>query len=66
MARKMISELEGFSYEERLKKLNLPTIEQRREREDIIPNYKLYYKMEEVDNEELLLKALLHLADQAS
>ena len=36
MATKMVPELEGMTYEERLQAMNLPTLEQRRERGDLI------------------------------
>ncbi|XP_050692945.1 uncharacterized protein LOC126983856 [Eriocheir sinensis] len=56
MATKMVPELEGLTYEERLKEMDLPTLEQRRERGDLIQIYRLLSKMEEVDNEKLLLR----------
>ena len=55
MATKMVPELEELTYEERLREINLPTLEERRERGDLITIFKLYNKMEEADNEELLL-----------
>ncbi len=39
MATKIVLELEGFQYEERLNKINLQTLEQRRERGDPIQIY---------------------------
>ena len=55
MATKMVPELEELTYEERLREINLPTLEERRERGDLITVFKLYNKMEEADNEELLI-----------
>lgn len=49
---KMVLQLEELSCEEKLKEMNLQTLEQR-ERRDLILLYKLWNKMEEVDNEEL-------------
>ena len=41
MATKMVPELVGITYEERIRAMDLPTLEQRRERGDLIPVYKL-------------------------
>ena len=56
MATKMVPELEELSYEERLKEIKLPTLEQRRERGDLMTIFKLITKMEETDNERLLTR----------
>ena len=40
-ATKMVPELRGLTYEDRLKKMGLPTLQDRRERRDLIT---LYYK----------------------
>ena len=54
IATKMVPELAGLTYEERLRVMNLPTLEQRRERGDLIQVYKLMNGMDEVDNEKLI------------
>ncbi len=54
----MVLVLEEWTYEERLKEMDLPTLEQRKERGDLILIYKLWYKTKEVGNEELLLRAV--------
>lgn len=56
MATKMVPELAGMTYEERLRAMDLPTLEQRRERGDLIQTYKLVSGMDEVDNEKLVLR----------
>jgi ribonucleases P/MRP protein subunit RPP40 len=45
-ATKMIPQLSHLSYEDRLKRLNLTTLEQRRERGDLIEMYKIAYQIE--------------------
>ena len=45
----MVQELEGRTYEERLEEMNLPTLEERRERGDLIPVYKLLNGMDQTD-----------------
>src|SRR6266516_379357 len=45
-ATKTIEGLKGLSYEERLKRLNLTTLETRRTRADLIEVYKIMHKME--------------------
>ena len=54
MATRMVPELEGMTYEERIKAMDLPTLEQRREGGDLIQIYKLVNGMYEVDNEKLI------------
>ena len=56
MATKMVPEMRGMTYEERLSAMDLPTLESRRERGDLIQVYKLLNEMDIVDNEELLLR----------
>ncbi len=51
----LLPELEGLQYEERLWEINLPEMVQRRERGGLIQIYKLWNKMEETDNENLML-----------
>ena len=51
----VVLELRGMTYEERLRALDPPTLEQRRERGELIQVYKLMNGMNVVDNEELLL-----------
>ncbi len=55
MATQLVPELEGLQYEERLREINLPTLKQRRERGDLIQIYKLWNKVKETDNENLML-----------
>ena len=56
MATRMVPELKGMAYEERLKAMDLPTLEQRRERGDLIQVYKLINGIDQVDNENLILR----------
>ena len=49
MATKMIPELEGRIYEERLEEMNLPTLEERKERGDLITVHKLLNGMDKTD-----------------
>jgi hypothetical protein len=48
-ATKLVSELRNMSYEERLKKLNLTTLEERRQRGDLIEQFKIVKKFDVVD-----------------
>ena len=56
MATKMVPELSGMTYEERIRAMDLPTLEQRRERGDLIQVYKLMKGIDEVDYENLIPK----------
>lgn len=51
---KLVPTLSGLSYEERLERLGLTTLERRRERGDLIAIYRLMKGMEVVDREDLL------------
>ena len=53
-ATKMVPGLSKMSYEERLKKLDLPTLEYRRQRGDAIEAYKYLHRKYEVDETSLL------------
>ena len=52
-ATRMVPELSDLEYEERLKKINLPKLEERRERGDLIMIYKLINEIEEVDTSDM-------------
>ncbi len=56
MATKMVPELEGLACEEILKEMDITTLEHRRERRVLIQIYKSLSKIDQVDNEELLVK----------
>ena len=55
-ATKMVPELSGLSYEERLRKLEIPTLEKRRERGDLIGIYRMVNGLEEVEEGFLTLE----------
>ncbi len=55
-ATKMIPELEDLSYEERLEEIGLPTLQERRERGDLITMFKLVNGMEKIDRDDLVIK----------
>ena len=55
-ATRWVPSLRNLSYEERLKRLNLPTLEERR-RGDMIMMYKCVTGMEEIDKEEYIIPA---------
>merc|ERR1712035_247280 len=57
IATKMVAELKELTYEERLKEMKLPTLEERRERGDLITIYKLMNNLEEIDRKNLFLMA---------
>ena len=56
MATKMVPEMVEMTYEERLREMDLLTLEQRRERGDLIQVFKLLQGLDKVDNEQLMLK----------
>ena len=55
IATNMVPELRELTYEERLKEMKLPTLEERRERGDLITIYKLMNNLEEIVRKDLLL-----------
>ncbi len=56
IATKMIPELKGLKYEERLERLGLPTLKERRERGDMITMFKCVKKFENIDIENFVEK----------
>ena len=56
MATKIVLELRGMTYKERLRALDLLTLEQKSEMGDLTQVYKLINGMDLVDNEDLLLR----------
>ena len=55
IATKMVPELSNMSYEARLKELDLPTLEERRERGDLIALYKFTSGIDELDRSDLVV-----------
>ncbi|MPC39062.1 hypothetical protein E2C01_032581 [Portunus trituberculatus] len=55
ISKKMVPELKDFTYEEQLKEMGLPTLQNRRERGDLITMYKLVNGIEKIDKEDLVL-----------
>ena len=53
-ATELVPSLQNLLYEERLKRLNLQTLEQQRERRDVIVVYRLMNGIEKVDNLNLI------------
>ena len=49
IATRMIPELSILPYEERVHHLRLPTLQERRERDDLIMMYKMVHRMEKLD-----------------
>ncbi len=54
---KLVPEISNMTYEDRLKEMELPTLEQRRERGDMITSYKLVNKIDKIDKDDPLLPA---------
>lgn len=54
VATKMVPELKDLCYEERLERIGLPTLQERRVRGDLITMFKLANKMEKVDRTDLI------------
>ncbi|XP_045126266.1 uncharacterized protein LOC123513260 [Portunus trituberculatus] len=55
-ATKLVPELKDLTYEERLRKLEIPTLESRRERGDLIGIYKMVNNLDKVDGDFLSLE----------
>ena len=55
-ATKMVPELKDMEYEKRLEEMRLPTLQERRERGDLITMYKLVNGIEKVDREDLVTR----------
>ena len=54
-ATKMVPSLRDLSYDDRLKRLELPTLQQRRERGDLIAIYRSLKGKDQVDREDLFM-----------
>ena len=52
-ATKMVPELKDLTYEERLREMSLPTLQERRERGDLITMYKMVNHAEKIDRQDL-------------
>ncbi|MPD05636.1 hypothetical protein E2C01_101390 [Portunus trituberculatus] len=50
----MVPELKDLTYEERLKEMGLPTLQDKRERGGLITMYKMVNGIEKIDKEDLL------------
>ncbi len=55
-ATKLPESLRDYTYKERLERLNLTTLERRRERGDLIMMYRLQEGMENLDREDLMVR----------
>ena len=53
-ATRLVPELHGMSYRERLMELNLSTLEYRRKRYDIIQEFKIIHKIDDIDMSKFL------------
>ncbi len=56
-ATRWVHSLRDLSYEERLKKLQLPTLTERRERGDMIMLYKCVEEIEKIDKNEYVIRS---------
>ncbi len=54
----LVPEISSMEYENRLKEMELPMLEQRRERGDMITTYKFVNKIDKVDKNDLLTARL--------
>ena len=57
-ATKLVATCKNLPYQERLRKLGLPTLEYRRERADMIQTYKILHGIDKLDNDKLFTPAL--------
>ena len=57
-ATKLIATCKNLPYQERLRKLGLPTLEYRRERADMIQTYKILHGIDKIDKDKLFTPAL--------
>ena len=53
-ATKIVPEIKDLSYEERLRELNLPTLEYRRRRGDLIQMFKILHGIDDIDSSKLV------------
>ena len=56
VATKMVPELRELTYEDRLKEMGLPTLQDRRERGDLITLYKKVNGIEKLDKQNLVME----------
>ena len=54
-ATKMVPELKDLTYEERLKEMELPTLQARRERGDLITMYYIVNRIDKIDKQDLVV-----------
>ncbi len=59
IATKLVPEIMNMAYEDRLREMEMPTLEERRERGDMITLYKLVNKIDKIDKDDLPLTARL-------
>ena len=57
-ATKLVTICKKLPYQERLRKLGLPTLEYRRERADMIQTYKILHGIDKIDKDKLFTPAL--------
>ena len=58
LATKLVATCKNLPYQERLRKLGLPTLEYRRQRADMIQTYKILHGIDKIDNDELFTPAI--------